>query len=491
HRTRVVFLLLLVAAALLLPVWSVRFPPLLDYPNHLASSFVLGHLHDPAYSFNRLYGAHWGLYPYIATDFLMKILGAVFSMPTAGKLVLSLGVLGIPAAAWFFLRQANPGEDALAVWGLLAAYNIFFFYGFIGFYCSIALLFFALGLWLRWLAQPGAWRWTAACLALTATYFAHFMSFAFAALIMGFYSVTRPKLREWLGTAALFLPGALCYLLSSRAASRQSGIVFRSADDKFWSFWNIAHGYSQRLDWIIVAAVGVLLAAGWIWNSEFRWNGRWVVVSAGMLLTYIALPVGFGDGWDIDIRVLPVLFLLLFAMLRLGRRGWWFAAAALLLFAARTEGITQHFRRLQPELAGMARAFSLTPSNVRVLPIVAGIDEDPIEQFYPHFWAYGVIDRGWLSPYLLELPGLLPLHETGDVYEPDGFWDLSYPAPPDWKEVSNGYDYVWAYDVEKFRAGLSSIADPVYTSGKLTLYRVRRMADAPMPPPLRPGTPLP
>ena len=86
----------------MLPIWSVRFPPLLDYPNHLASSFVLGHLHDPAYEFGHYYAGDWRPYPYIASDFLLMILCRMLPPALAGKLLLSLGVLGLPAAAWFF-----------------------------------------------------------------------------------------------------------------------------------------------------------------------------------------------------------------------------------------------------------------------------------------------------------------------------------------------------------------------------------------------------
>jgi hypothetical protein len=118
----------------------------------------------------------------------------------------------------------------------------------------------------------------------------------------------------------------------------------------------------------------------------------------------------------------------------------------------------------------------MTPPNARVLPIVEGQDEDPIWQIYPHFWAYGVIERGWYSPYLFQLPGLLPLRITTELYDPDGFWNLKYDAPPNWAQVREDYDYVWAYDVARFDGGLQGIADVVYTSGKLKFYRVRKPA---------------
>jgi len=477
-RNRLIALLLLVCAvALLLPIWSVRFPPLLDYPNHLASSFVLAHLHNPAYNFARAYAGEWGLKPYIATDFLMGALGRILPPLAAGKIVLSLGALGLPLAAWFFLRQVNPGEDAIAFWFLLAGHNIFFRYGFVGFYCSLAILFLTLALWLRFLKQPSAGRWICACLALTTTYFTHIMGFGFAVLIIGIYSLTRPKIREWLLSAALFVPGFACYFLSSRVVEKQQGGAgMRSFADKLDAFWLILHSNSHRLDEISLACVVALFFFGWLLNLEFRLQWRWVIVAAGVLAAFIAMPVSYGDGYDIDIRALPVFFVTLFATVRLGRRGWALAPLALLIFGARTYNVTNYFHSVQPEMAGLAGSFQMTPPNVRVLPIVTGPDEDPIRQYYAHFWAYGTIDRGWISPYLFEDPGLLPLDVILDTYTLDGFWDLSYNETVHWDRIRADYDYVYAYDAPDFEEDLRKIGQIVYTSGKLKLFRMIKQA---------------
>lgn len=459
---------------LLLPIWSVRFPPLLDYPNHIASGFVLGHLHDARFDFSQYYGSKWGLNPYVAIDFTVTNLARVLPAQFAGKIVLSFGVLALPLAAWFFLRQANPGQSALAVWSLLASYNIFLFYGFMGYFCSMSLMFFTLALWLRFLRLKTVGAWLVTCVALTLTYFTHIFGWLFAGLIIGVYSLTRPKIREWLLSTALFVPTALFYFISSRAVQQQSGAVFRTAADKFQSFWTIIHGFSPRLDWISIAAFAAIFVFGAVRNRAAHLNWRWILVALAMLLTYICLPIGYGDGWNIDIRALPVLFILLLATASFGPRARWFVPVALLLFVVRIGNITAHFRAAQPQLDSMAQAFAMTPMNARVLPIVEGTDEDPIAQPYPHFWAYGVVERGWFSPYLFTLPGLLPLQVKVDVYDPDGFWNLSYDAPPDWNQVRQDYDYVWAYDVGKFESGLDTIGEPIYTSGKLELYRIRK-----------------
>src|SRR5579863_5561259 len=95
-------LLVAVAAALLAPIWTVKFPLLVDYPNHLASAFVLKHLHDAAYHFSEYYRSDWNLYPYLSMDVILLGLQRVARITTAGRLFLSLCVLSVPAATWFF-----------------------------------------------------------------------------------------------------------------------------------------------------------------------------------------------------------------------------------------------------------------------------------------------------------------------------------------------------------------------------------------------------
>jgi hypothetical protein len=91
-------------------------------------------------------------------DASLAVLGRMFPIETAGRVYLSLCLVALPAAAWFFLRQAQPGAEGASTWALLIAYNVFFLEGFLNFDLSLAVGLFALGLWLRWLARPGTGR---------------------------------------------------------------------------------------------------------------------------------------------------------------------------------------------------------------------------------------------------------------------------------------------------------------------------------------------
>src|ERR1700674_862473 len=205
--------ILILAAMLLVPIWSVAFPPLLDYPNHLARAFVLAHLNDPAFTFSRFYRGDWGAYPYLGMDASLAVLVRLFPIETAGRVFLTVCAAALPAAALFFLRQVNPGDDATALWALLIACNVFFLEGFLNFDLSLAVGFLALGFWLRWLAKRGITRWVATLVTFTALYFTHLLGFGIAGLIVAAYlAFDRRPFRDWIWSGALAFPGVAFYL---------------------------------------------------------------------------------------------------------------------------------------------------------------------------------------------------------------------------------------------------------------------------------------
>jgi hypothetical protein len=463
------------AAVTVLPIWAVKYPPLLDYPNHLASSYVLAHLQDYSLPFHAWYAAQWGLYPYVAMDAILRALQLFLPVEMAGRLYLTLAVLALPAAMWFFLRQSNPGQDAMACWALVGTHNIFFLLGYLNFYVGLAFCFLALGLWLKWSAHPSPFSWLLAMLAFTATYFSHLIAFAIAAIAVTAYCVfARQSLRTLLLAWVMFVPGACCYLYSARILEKQhSGFVFLELSEKISNLHGMMHGYSDALDVVTLVAFCAYFLGAWFRNREFRWNWRWIGVGALLLAAYFLMPWAYGDGSDLDLRILPVLFGITLAFARVGRRAWWLAPLVLALFFVRVGNITYNYRSMQPELNGLAASFDRTFPDARVLPIIQSDEgSDALHHAFAHFWAYGVIRRHWFSPYLFELRGLNPLRIAQPSYTLDGFWDLDYRETPDWRAVQADYDFVWSYNAPQYDADLKKIGALTYSDGKLRLYRL-------------------
>lgn len=464
--SRIRWPLLTVFAFLLLgPIWLFRHLPLVDYPDHLARAYVLTHLDDPAYG--GFYRSAWGPYPYLAGDLLLVALQKVVPIDVAGRLLLSLCALSVPAASWLFLRRANPGSTMLAMWSLPLSYNLFFLSGFMNMQLSMALCLVVLTAWLRWKERPSRKGWLLLFLLVNLLYFTHLMGFAVAALVIVYI-----RLRERanpLPDMLLFFPALLMYAyLVLGADLRLRSAPFR-LDERLVSPLLALESHYLWLDW---ATVGILLGCviGAIWqNKEFGWNRRWTEVAFALYVVSWFLPAG--GATSVNIRVMPSLCLIAPAAVRVGARLRVLAAIGLLVFVVRVGAVMHYFSSEQPELAAMEEAIAATERGARVLPLI-GWRGDSLERWtYVHFWATGVIRKGWRSPYLFHDPGVHPLRSQS-LYMPAERLPAAYSGAFDWNHIEQDYDYVWAYNVP-IATELQARGEVVYQHGMLLLVKLR------------------
>ncbi|HEV2423999.1 MAG TPA: hypothetical protein VGZ29_04130 [Terriglobia bacterium] len=466
-------LMLGAAAVLLAPIWTVRYPLLIDYPNHLAGAFALAHLKDPAFQLNRFYAADWNVYPYLTMDLILVGLQGFVSIGIAGRLLLSVSVLGVPLAAWFFVRRANPGDESLALWSLLISTNLFFFlYGFLNLQLGLALSLILLGVWLRHAEKPGFALYGALLLLTTLLYFTHLMSFGVAGLVMTFYTLAGRRFawRQLLLSWILFLPGVTLYLYATWGLHASRSLQFRSFAGKVTGLLVAVLSYSPAIDFatLIVAVAAVVWAR--TGKSKPGWNRRWIWVTAGLFALYFIFPASYGAGMDADRRLLPFIVIFGLAALRLvPSRARALAAVAAALFLVRGASLEIESVRTQAHLARLADSFRVIPENARVLPVVDWADGGPLVE--RHFWAYGVIERGWFSPVLFHDPGVQPFAIRAQLYNPygDAFAGIK---SVDWDAVRRDYDYVWSFRSRQFSGQLTAMGTKVFEAGDLEVFRL-------------------
>lgn len=469
-------------AALLLPLWIVRYPPLLDYPNHLASSFVLAHLHDPGFHFADQYRADWSFSPFLAADAVLVGLQRLVPVEWAGRILLSICVLAMPLSVWFFARQMQAQYEVTVLWAFVLTYNLFFLVGFVQYCLGIAGCFAVLGLWWRYLDRPSLLRGVGLLVAVMTLYSVHLFGFAVAAVAAGVYALAKRLSFARLCVAWLvFVPGVLLVLSAGAGTRGADTIVYGSMLRKLeWVPALLAvHPRPAEPANLVVFALFALAVVVPIWrNPHLRWNGAWGLTAAALFALYLGLPGGYvfrGNFLIVDSRFLPFVLILIAAAVDTGRRGRWFAAVALLIFAVRMVTLTGSFLAEQPRLDRLARAIGVVPANVRLLPIWRS---EPgrfnAQLFRPnHFWGYGVIRRRWVSPHLFSsgVHALRPAH--GEPYPPAG--DVAFPEEDevDWERVRKTYDYIWAYRLPRLSRRLGAIAEMVFTGDGLEVYRVK------------------
>ena len=110
HRGARLAAAIILAALLILPIWIVAFPPLLDYPNHLARAFILAHLHDSQFSFQKFFGPIGERIPISGWTPSMAVLARIFPIETAGRVFLSLCVLALAGGHVVFPSTGSAGR---------------------------------------------------------------------------------------------------------------------------------------------------------------------------------------------------------------------------------------------------------------------------------------------------------------------------------------------------------------------------------------------
>jgi hypothetical protein len=466
--------ILLLGLALILPLWVVKYPPLVDYPEHLARAFVLHHLNDSHQIFNVWYKADWGPYPYLTVDLLMQILQYVFGIYTAGRIFLSICVISLPLATWFFLHRASPGNEYLALWSLVVAYDSNFLMGFLSFELSISMCLIVIGVWLSYLESRSTIKAVGLSCLITLLYFTHLGGFIIAGLVLTLHTLANR--RNWLDlikTWLLFVPAGSVFLYVKLHSWAGRGFDYSS-----WHFLAKVttmavpfRGYSRIIDGITLVILALCLLVSIYKNQALKFRYIWLAIALAILGVHWVVPDIYGDLGNLNSRFPPFAFLVVLASPSFGRRRSVMLYGALAVFLLRTSYNTDHFVAEQPRLEALASSFSSIPESSLVLAYAPPEDGPWVQRAEIHFWAYGIIDRGWISPTLFHQKGVQPLDMRKSMYlgdDPNGIY--APDAQIDWQKLRQQYDFVWSYNVPSLNLPLSSVGRLVFTSGKLNIF---------------------
>lgn len=144
------YLFLVCALAACVPIWSVKYLPMTDLPQHAAQIHLWQNLASPDVA--RLYEINW-FTPYVAGYAMARGFADLTGVLVAWKLVITLAVLALPAALAYLFRAA--GRDP--AWGLIGfplAFGYSFYWGFLNFLVAMPLGIALLGAIIRYGEEP-------------------------------------------------------------------------------------------------------------------------------------------------------------------------------------------------------------------------------------------------------------------------------------------------------------------------------------------------
>lgn len=478
------------ASAALVPIWSVRWLPMVDLPQHAAQAAMWLHLRDPAFGLGGRYAVRLRT-PYLLGPLLVRALVAVLAPVTAARVAVSAAVVGLPLAADRLLRAAG-GDPWWSLASFPASYGVAFHWGFLPYLLAVPLAVLLVAAAFRHGAAPT--RRSAVALAALAAIAcaAHAMAFAAGAaagalVVFGLAPTWRAGLLRALPLAAP-VPPFLAWLALAQARDA----VARAPVD--WAFGlprlrnlppmllglppDFARGLPSS-DLVAYATLAALVALPLVAGAGWRRGLAYLGPAAAVLAFYLCAPHFVLGAAFVYERFAP--FLLAFAAVGLAvatpgaRRAG--ARAALVAVVLATMAVwTVRFRRFDRESRGLDRILeAIAPGRTLIgLPWRVYSAAMPGTPYYLHFDAWAQATRGGvLGCSFAGDPPNVVRYRPGDAppRTPGVEWN---PALFRWR-VDGWYEYFLVRSEEDTGPWLFRDADArvdlVLHSGEWWLYR--------------------
>jgi len=386
---------------LMTPLLFVDVPPMVDYPNHLARLFILGHAGDGS-ALDGIWRPHWALIPDIGIDLIVPPLMHVMSPYMAGKAALGLALL-MPAGGAIAYSRAAFGQRLY--WPMIAglmAYNIIFVLGFLNYLIALGAALFAAALWLRLRERPWVARASVGALCAAGIFFIHIFGVAFFGILIGAAELENlawhpygPTVRRTIGSAGLLAAtfGPALYLWTLVPPHLADTLVHRGA-------------FLTKLFFLAGPFIGYTALPGLLVGLLFHGAAiRWMVKRNGaagpgipialllLAAAWLVLPFAIGGGTFLDSRIPLMLALTLAAGVRppamsrrIARAVFALAVAAFLMEIVPIGVI---WRGHEAQIADLRRTIAPVPPGSRVLVVSA-----PMEPNDPYWRAPGALALG-------------------------------------------------------------------------------------------------
>jgi hypothetical protein len=314
----------LIVLAIIFPYFLVEIPPLVDIPGHTGAAGIEA---APAGSpLHDYFGWEWLLTLNLGGEVLMKLLSYPFGVLAAGwwSTVIATALFAFGTLA--MIRVLNPRGGHGASWALVFIYSFPLLTGFLNYILAtgLSLCAFAASVWFE--KQPKK-----RAILLIAIQPVALLCHAIGGLLLPITVATyelgklidekvkRPKeivrrlaIACWpLATTVLTI---LVWKILSSDQGAKGGLKWRWAQ-KGWSFVLTLRDQVYELDvatmvaCILIVLLGVFVGARWNWRRGLPW--------LAILLMFVAIPSDIQGSALVDIRLLPIAFLI-----ALGLQDW-------------------------------------------------------------------------------------------------------------------------------------------------------------------------
>jgi hypothetical protein len=482
------WLLLAGALANVAALWSARYLPFTDLPQHAAAIATLRHWGDPAWKAQEYFTLSLGRSQYL----LYYLAGALLAFPLATAERANLVLLSLTALAFPYalrsLARAMRVDERVALFANPLFWSQSLLIGFFNYLAALPVMLWALALAVRDAPDPRPRRTALLVVAAVALFYLHlsaFLLFApaafFASLLIGrrlravFWAAPVAALGiVFLATSPVVHPSQVGWNQPLTTVFERPSEALSNLPAALLDIWPGSKDEAVLLALVVAAA---LLAWPQTRDPDDNWFRRgiaaaWCAMAAAL---YFFFPVSIGWLWQLNERY-AIAFALLAPLLLRPIRGWRGAAPLLLVAAAgfASAGVAaRQIRGFTSEVDGFERVLDATAPGARLIALIydrgsAWAKFNPYLQFGGYYRAR----KGGVASFsFAELPQS-PLR-----YRPE---NAPPRKPPHWewepwtfRNESDGvyYDYVLVHGTPSlFRPGNGPVWSVRAHSGAWTLF---------------------
>jgi hypothetical protein len=304
---------------LLAPLLLVDVPPLLDYPNHLASLVVLAtDGKDPILA--QFYAPHWGMIPDLGVDVVGVWLLHALPVHVAGRALIGGAVLLQVLGAVAYARVVVGRSWWVLLCGMVT-FNETLLLGFLNFTASIGLALLLAAGWLRWRDRRPMLAVAVAIPGAVALFFCHLMGLLFFGLLIGAHElaalcppnrVSVPLVVRRTAVILSIFAAPTAMYMGSDLQGMDGDAEFLPIGAKLAQLLAPFVNYSLPLDLLTAVATGGFVLAC-ILTRCCRVPLRAGLALGALVGLYAVAPFGFKGTYNLDTRFAIMLGLLVFA----------------------------------------------------------------------------------------------------------------------------------------------------------------------------------
>lgn len=466
------------------PLWATKYPPLLDYPNHLARAFVIYHYDD-----NSFYKAEYDKLlepvPNMAIDLVVPPLLHLFEIKTAGKIFLTLTFLLFALGCHLLGVSIHGRPTWLALGFAFLVFNQTVFWGFVNYFFGVGLFLISISLWLRYRRSWTWWQLAVVTLLVFASFIAHLSAYAFLGVaivvvtLCDLLAATRITKKMLAGIVPL-VPPLLTFAAFMRGTGTAGTLVWGTPLSKIINLAAWPIGYNYILDGAVLSLV-LIIGAALLLRSRKR-RIKWPVLIVGLLFwaLYAICPLAIFTSYSADARFIApaILFTLLAFKFEVGKKlGVCGLAIILLATTVRLGGVWEAWRRIDEKTTAQLALFDHFEDGARVYPITffsPDAEDSKNERPIHHIIHYSTIYQHTYSPTFFAYRGQQPvLYKNRPRYV-----KITQRKPPeemDWSFIFDNYDYIWGYQLDDaYRKFLTERCELVAANDGGMILRIRK-----------------